>query len=109
MQMRPSQCLIHDKPKTFDESRFAEFLSDDGAIVRAVNADWLLISERRPTADGVSGSDSDVCSSTEAKGVYIGHHDTFVGRCVVRRGERGGGEGGEEERAPVSVSDAHNV
>lgn len=78
LQVRPGQCLLTDKPKTFDESRFPEFLADDEAIVRAVNADWLLISERASNVATLGLAAA--YSSSEAKGIYMDDNDTFIGR-----------------------------
>lgn len=36
-------CHIHDKPKQFGEQDFYRFLKDDGALLRASDARWLLV------------------------------------------------------------------
>eukprot|EP00798_Chlamydomonas_sp_ICE-L_P013206 gene13206-19041_t len=71
---RVSSCAIDDKPRGFDESSFATFMNDDNAILKAISADWLLLTERAST-----NASADVNSSCEAKGIYIVDAGSVVG------------------------------
>ncbi|GFR49452.1 hypothetical protein Agub_g11512 [Astrephomene gubernaculifera] len=117
---RTAYCSLGDMPKAFPESRFGEFMANDEAIVRALHADWLLVSERAATStrmvapaaaaapeagNGINGSrqqqaveeeeEVDVNSSAECKGIYIGDEPALVGRC------------GSASRPALAVDDVH--
>ncbi|KXZ43514.1 hypothetical protein GPECTOR_88g457 [Gonium pectorale] len=95
---RASYCSLGDKPKAFAESRFAEFMADDESIVRSSHADWLLVSERNARVSAAAGSSSgstDVNSSVECKGIYIGDTPALVGRT------------GSSLRPALAVDDVH--
>eukprot|EP00195_Chlamydomonas_chlamydogama_P015241 CAMPEP_0202891454 /NCGR_PEP_ID=MMETSP1392-20130828/1504_1 /ASSEMBLY_ACC=CAM_ASM_000868 /TAXON_ID=225041 /ORGANISM="Chlamydomonas chlamydogama, Strain SAG 11-48b" /LENGTH=662 /DNA_ID=CAMNT_0049575203 /DNA_START=251 /DNA_END=2239 /DNA_ORIENTATION=- len=72
---RAAACRIQDVPRAFKESQFPTFMWDDEAIVRAVNADWLLMTERASTC-----SQADATSTQEAKGIYISDQPAVIGR-----------------------------
>ena len=70
----------------FDEAQFPEFMASDDAILRALNADWLLLTERAST-----NAAADANSSTEAKGVYITERGVAVGCASSNAAVNGGG------------------
>ena len=72
---RVQRCLISDKPRAFHESDFPKFMRDDGALLQAANADWLLISEQQPQSTDLQID----CSAVQAKGIYITEDETIVG------------------------------
>lgn len=76
---RAAHCRLGDQPRAFSEAHFPAFMADDEAITHAIQADWMLLTERL-AGSGASDASADATSTSQVKGIYITGQRAVVGR-----------------------------